>query len=153
MRALLKLALVIGIGVAFAAAVAGLSNWRAGEREAGFRIVVDPPPTRGDIAPLRARASLYAGRPHRPTRDDVPIEDAEVDLEASQPRFELRADPGDAQRFFVYADVELSNYEVLCATMPLPPVRLVERGGEPQWVDARTRRPLGVLRLAPRTRC
>ena len=156
MRGLAKILMVAALVALFAAAAYGLSNWWAGaERQTAVIVVVEPPEVRGDVIPLRGRASLYAGRPRNPTNTDVSVDDAEeVNLEtAEQPRFELNADRGDGTRFFVYAWMELSNFDIYCDSIALPRMRFVGDAEEGRWVHAGTGEPLGELRVQLRRRC
>jgi hypothetical protein len=144
---------VAGIGVAAWA----LSGWVAGETKTSAVVVeVDPPPAaRGDVIALRGRASLYSGPPRKIDQNSVAVDEGEeVNLEqAEQPRFELNADENDGQVFFVYAWVELSNYDQYCDTVALPRMRLEDRGETKVWVDADSGEPLETVRVQLQETC
>jgi hypothetical protein len=156
MRGLAKLLMVVGMIALFAAAAYGLSNWWAGEeRKSAVVVVVDPPKAEAGVIPLRGRAALYAGEPKEPTDADVAVDEAEeVNLEeAEEPRFELEATGADGSQFFVYAWMELSNFDIYCDSIALPRMRYVKNDKQEGWVDASTGQPLHTLRVPLRKRC
>jgi hypothetical protein len=155
-RLLAKVGLVIGIIVLFVIGVQALSGWWAGEeKKSAVVVVIDPPPKESQVIPLRGRASLYAGAPKEPTDVDVPVDEAEeVNLEAAQePRFELEADDSDGTTFFVYAWMEMSDFDIYCDSIALPKMRYVREGDDAGWVDAETGERLEMLRVPLRKRC
>ena len=152
MRSLLKLSIVVGILVGFAAAAAALSILPPSSVKVTLVSgVVVPPPRQPTEEPARLTVALYEGRPHRITDADVPVDD--VELEEADRRFVLDASPDDGSRFFVVAMAERPSYDRLCTSRALQPVRMLERDGERTWVSADTNRPLPPLRLAPAGRC
>ena len=156
MRGLLKIAMVAGLVALFGVAAWGLSNWWAGEqKQAAVVVEIDPPPLPDEVIPLRGRASLYAGAPREITAASVAVDDAEeVNLEhAETPRFELDADAADGQVFFVYAWMEMSNFDIYCESIPLPRIRSVRQGETSVWVDAKSGKPLKSIRIALREKC
>jgi hypothetical protein len=158
MRGLAKIMMVAGFVVLFGVAAWALSGWRADtQKSEAVVVLVDPPKVEADeeVIPLRGRASLYAGPAKEVTELDVSIDDAEeVNLEtAEQPRFELNADASDGTRFFVYAWMEMSNYDIYCESIPLPRMRSETRGDTRLWVNADTGQPLEELRVALRKKC
>lgn len=157
MRGLLKLLMVAGFVALFGVAAWGLSKWVAGDvKTSAVVVVVEPPPVEDDeVIPLRGRASLYAGEPREVDQDSVSVDDGEeVNLEeAEEPRFELNADESDGEVFFVYAWMELSNYEVYCESIALPRMRLQEREGRKVWVDAASGETLDTVRVSLRETC
>jgi hypothetical protein len=157
MRGLGKLLMVAAFVASIGLAAWGLSNWVAGETKTSAVVVeVDPPAAaKGDIIALRGRASLYSGEPREVNQDSVAVDDGEeVNLEqAEQPRFELNADETDGEVFFVYAWIELSNYDQYCKSVALPRMRLEERDGGKVWVNAETGRPLETVRVTLENTC
>ena len=150
--------MVAGFVVLFGVGAWALSGWRADKQKSEAVVVfVDPPKVEGneEVIPLRGRASLYAGPAKEVTETDVSIDDAEeVNLEtAEQPRFELNADASDGTTFFVYAWMEMSNYDIYCESIALPRMRSEERGDSRVWVNAETGEPLQELRVSLRKKC
>ena len=156
MRSLGKLGIVAGLFVLFAVSVWALSSWRAGaEKSEAVVVVVDPPSAGGDVIPLRGRASLFSGPARDVKEGDTAVDDAEeVNLEtAEEPRFELNADSDDGSTFFVYAWMEMSNYDIYCDSIALPRIRSVEDGDTQRWVNAETGAPLETVHVALRKKC
>ena len=154
MRGLAKLLMVACFVALFGFAAYALSGWRAGkEKTSAVVVVVDPPAPGGEVIPLRGRASLYAGPAAEVTETSSSVDDAEeVNLEtAEEPRFELTADEGDGEEFFVYAWMEMSNFDIYCDSIQLPRMRLDEEAGG--WVDAESGKPLREVRVALRKKC
>ena len=157
MRGLLKMLMVASMVAGIGVAAWALSAWWAGG-EPTPAVVVEIEPPRGEegVIPLRGRAALYAGPPRQPTDLMVPVDESEeVNLERQEvPRFELTAPPGEGTRFFVYAWMELSNYDILCDTVALPPLRHGEDAdGRPVWLNAETGEPLRALRIELEEKC
>ena len=158
MRGLAKILMVAGLVALFGVGAWALSGWRADKQKSEAVVVlVDPPEVEAEeeIIPLRGRASLYSGKPREITQNDTAVDDAEeVNLETAEiPRFELNADQSDGNEFFVYAWMEMSNYDIYCEAIALPRMRNEERDGTRMWVDADTGEPLEELRVALRERC
>jgi hypothetical protein len=155
-RGLLKIGMVAALVALFGVAAWALAGWRADEAKSSAVVVlVDPPPVGDEVIPLRGRASLYAGAPREITGQSVAVDDAEeVNLEESEePRFELTADASDGQVFFVYAWMELSNYDIYCDSIALPRMRLAKEDGKRVWVGAATGEPLRTIRVSLRKKC
>lgn len=156
MRGLAKILMVAGLASLIGVAYWALANWRVDkEKQPAVVVVVDPPPLGNQIIPLRGRASLYAGEARDVTVDDTSVHDAEeVNLEqAEEPRFTLVADVTDGTRFFVYAWMEMSNYDIYCDSIQLPEMRARKREDGTVWVDARTGWPLETLHVKLRKKC
>jgi hypothetical protein len=156
-RGLLKMLMVAGMVAAIGVAAWALSAWWAGEERTPAVVVeIDPPAREEGIVPLRGRAALYTGPPRQPTDVMIPVDESEeVNLERQEvPRFELTADPSDGTRFFVYAWMELSNYDIVCDTVALPPLRHAkDESGEPIWLNAETGEPLRSMRIELSKKC
>ena len=156
MRGLAKILMVVGLASLIGVAAWALSNWRADkQKQSAVVVVIDPPELGSQIIPLRGRASLYAGDAHEVTANDTSVDDAEeVNLEAAEePRFTLVADATDGTRFFVYAWMEMSNYEIYCDSIQLPEMRARKQEDGTVWVDAKTGRPLETLHVKLRKKC
>jgi hypothetical protein len=96
---------------------------------------VRPAPALAPKGPFLAYVALYAGaaserRPLYPVDDEQPRDDG---------AFALSADGLDGRRFWLLARIETAQEELFCATIPLPEMRVGERG---EWVVTATGRPL-----------
>jgi len=148
-RTLLGLTLVVGMVTGFALFSIFLPRWRTGHEKIPLvRGVVVPTAAQRRTGPLAIGLELYQGRPRRVQASDTPIDDDGPEPE-ERGRFELAAGPEDGATFFVRASVELPTFDVFCADIALPRVRVVDG----TWVGVGSGSPLAPLRITPTSKC
>jgi hypothetical protein len=108
-------------------------------KEPFARGVVVPDKALRGRGPLYTYVALHAGAPSSAERGQ-PVDDM---LTEPDGHFALRADPEHGDRFFVFARVESTGFDMYCVVRPLP--RLRARDGS--WEVAATGDELPELRI------
>ncbi len=107
-------------------------------KEPFARGVVVPDEALRGRGPLYTYVALHAGTPRLDPQQ--PVDDM---LTESDGRFALRADPEHGDRFFVFARIETTGFDMYCVVRPLPRLR----ARDDRWEVAATGEELPELRI------